>query len=133
MAGLNAGDIEAVVACVSPGFVNRHASELGRPTDGRDAYRAALPRFLADVPGMRYDIEDIVVADGGSPVAAAYRLTADGGIDVRGVWWFEVDADALMAARTDYWDSATVMRQRSAGSRRRLAATDADSDAGPHG
>ena len=36
------------------------------------------------------------------------------------------------AARTDYWDSATVMRQRGADSRRRLAATDADGDAAPH-
>ena len=112
MTGLNAGDVEAVVAGVSLGFANRHASELGRPTDGRDAYRAALPRFLADVPGLHYDIEDIVVADGGSPTAVAYRLTADGGIDVRGVWWLVVDADGLIAARTDYWDSATVMRQR---------------------
>ncbi len=115
VAGLNAADISAVVGCVSPGFVNRHASELGRPTDGRDAYRAALPRFLADVPGLHYDIEDLVAADGGSPAAVAYRLTADGGIDVHGVWWLVVDTDGLLAARTDYWDSATVMRQRGAG------------------
>jgi ketosteroid isomerase-like protein len=114
VAGLNAHDPGAVVACVTDDFANRHASELGRPTDGRDAYRGALHRFFADVPGLHYAIEDLVVADDGSTVAVAYRLTADGGIDVRGVWWLVV-RDGRLAARTDYWDSATVLRQRAQG------------------
>jgi ketosteroid isomerase-like protein len=113
VAALNAHDPDAVVGCVTDDFANRHTSELGRPTDGRGAYRDALPRFFADVPGLRYAVEGTIVADGGSPQAVAYRLTADGGIDVRGVWWL-VLRDGLIASRTDYWDSATVLRQRGA-------------------
>jgi ketosteroid isomerase-like protein len=113
VAALNAHDASSAVTCITDDFANRHASELGRPTDGRAAYREALPGFFADVPGLRYVVEDVVVADGGSPVAVAYRLTADGGIDVRGVWWLVLH-EGLLAARTDYWDSATVVRQRGA-------------------
>ena len=111
VAALNDHDPDAVAACVADDFTNRHASELGRPTDGRAAYRDALPRFFADVPGLHYAVQETVASAGGSPVAVAYRLTADGGIDVPGVWWL-VLRDGLLASRTDYWDSATVLRQR---------------------
>jgi ketosteroid isomerase-like protein len=104
-------DPEAIVAHVSDGFVNDHASALGARSEGAAEYRRRLPGFLARMEGLRYDVTR-VVADGSS-VAAAYtlRATADGyPVEVRGVMLFDV-VDGLIAARTDYWDSLGFLRQ----------------------
>jgi ketosteroid isomerase-like protein len=101
------GDPDRIAAFVAADFVNEHAAALGRGTTGRDAYRAALPGFLAGFPGLRYEIED-VVADG-ERVAVFYRMRS-GPTDLRGAFRLTV-ANGLVTHRVDYWDALTYLRQ----------------------
>ena len=96
---------------VTDDFVNDHASALGSGCVGKDEYRRRLPGFLASMPGLRYEVERLVVD--GSAVAATYLLTATSGehpIEIRGVMVIDT-RDGLVARRTDYWDALTFMRQ----------------------
>jgi predicted ester cyclase len=105
------GEPEAVAAFVTDDFINEHTAALGGGCVGIDEYRRRLPGFLASMPGLRYEIED-VVADG-DRVCAAYtlRTTAnDRPIAVRGVMRFLV-RDGRIAHRIDYWDSLVFQRQ----------------------
>jgi len=105
------GEADAVAAFVTDDFINEHTAALGGGCVGIDEYRKRLPGFLASMPGLRYDIED-VVADG-DRVCAAYtlRTTAnDRPIAVRGVMRFLV-RDGRIAHRIDYWDSLVFQRQ----------------------
>ena len=105
------GQAEAVVAFVTDDFVNEHTAALGGGCIGIEEYRQRLPGFLASMPGLRYDIED-VVADG-DRVCAAYTLRTtvnERPIAVRGVMRFVV-RDGLVAHRVDYWDSLVFQRQ----------------------
>jgi len=105
------GEADAVAAFVTDDFVNEHTAALGSGCVGIDAYRQRLPGFIASMPGLRYEIED-VVADG-DRVCAAYTLhtTAnDRPIAVRGVMRFLV-RDGRIAHRIDYWDSLVFQRQ----------------------
>jgi steroid delta-isomerase-like uncharacterized protein len=106
-----AGDPDAIAAFVTDDFVNEHTAALGTGCEGREAYRGRLPGFLASMPGLRYEVED-VVADG-DRVMAAYTLHAhvnDHDVAVRGVMRFLV-RDGRIAHRTDYWDSKVFLRQ----------------------
>ena len=110
LAAFAGGDPDAIAAHVAEGFVNEHVSMLGEGSEGREEYRTRLPGFLAAMPGLRYDVERMVV-DGGT-VAVAYRLTAtidDRPVDVRGSMWFDVDSDGAIVRRVDYWDSAPFL------------------------
>jgi ketosteroid isomerase-like protein len=63
------------------------------------------------MPGLRYDVEDVVVE--GERVYAAYTLRTtvnDRPIAVRGVMRFLV-RDGRIAHRIDYWDSLVFQRQ----------------------
>jgi ketosteroid isomerase-like protein len=114
LASFAGGDPDVIAGHVAGGFVNEHASALGRGSTGGEEYRSRLPGFLASLPGLRYDVAS-VIADGGR-VAVEYRLTAtsDGHpIDVRGAMVLDV-ADGLITRRTDYWDSLTYLRQTGA-------------------
>lgn len=105
------GEADAVAAFVTDDFVNEHTAALGSGCVGIAAYRQRLPGFIASMPGLRYEIED-VVADG-DRVCAAYTLhtTAnDRPIAVRGVMRFFV-RDGRIAHRIDYWDSLVFQRQ----------------------
>lgn len=111
LASFATADPDRIAVLVTEDFVNEHASALGGGCRGRDQYRERLPGFLASLPGLRYEVEQLVVD--GNTVAAAYRLTAtsdDHPVDIRGVMMIEV-RDGLVAARTDYWDSLTFLRQ----------------------
>ncbi len=104
-------DPERIAGHVAQGFVNEHTSALGDGCVGRDSYCERLPGFLGAFPGLRYDVEDMVVE--GERVVAAYRLTAehDGHrVDLRGVMRFEV-SDGQISRRVDYWDSLVFLRQ----------------------
>ena len=104
-------DPAAVVAHVTDDFVNEHTAALGDGSRGRGAYLARLPGFMAAMPGLRYEVED-VIADG-ARVAAAYTLHATVNsrpVAVRGMMRFEV-RDGLIAKRVDYWDSLVFQRQ----------------------
>ena len=116
--GLNAGDVDAVVACVADDFVNEHTSALGQSLKGRDAYAAKLPVFLGQFQQLHYELED-TIEDGtrvAVPYTMSFRWTAPDGsefpVSIRGMFRF-VTENGLIAHRTDYWDSAEFLRQTS--------------------
>jgi steroid delta-isomerase-like uncharacterized protein len=105
------GDPDAVAAWVTEDFVNEHTAALGSGCAGRDEYRSRLPGFLGSMPGLRYDVEDVIAE--GEKVAAAYTLRTtvnERPIAVRGVMRFEI-RDGLIARRIDYWDSLVFKQQ----------------------
>ena len=111
LAAFATGEPERVAANVTDDFVNDHASALGSGCEGIDEYRRRLPGFLASLPGLRYEVEQLIVD--GANVAAPYRLTAtsDGTpVEIRGVMVIET-RDGKVAKRTDYWDALTFLRQ----------------------
>lgn len=111
LASFATGEPEQVAANVTDDFVNDHASALGSGCEGIDEYRRRLPGFLASLPGLRYDVESLIVD--GSRVAAPYRLTATSNempVEIRGVMVIET-RDGKVARRTDYWDALTFLRQ----------------------
>ncbi|GAB6897280.1 nuclear transport factor 2 family protein [Kineosporia succinea] len=109
LSALNTGTVDAAVACVSEGFVNEHTSRGGVTRRGRAAYAAALPGFLADFAGLRYEPECFI--EDGARVAVPYVMTFRPSARVRGVFVFTLDPDGLIAHRVDYWDSAAVRPQ----------------------
>jgi len=111
LAAFGTGDPNAVTAMVTDGFVNEHTAALGSGCEGKQEYARRVPGFLASMPGLRYDVEDIAAS--GDNVYAAYTLHThvnDRDIAVRGVMHFRVEGD-LVAHRTDYWDSLVFQRQ----------------------
>jgi ketosteroid isomerase-like protein len=105
------GEAEAVAGFVTDDFVNEHTAALGGGCIGIVEYRQRLPAFLASMPGLRYDVEDVIAE--GDRVCAAYTLRAtvnDRPIAVRGVMRFVV-RDGRIAHRVDYWDSLVFQRQ----------------------
>jgi steroid delta-isomerase-like uncharacterized protein len=111
LAAFATGDPDRVVAHVTDDFVNEHTAALGSGCEGKDEYARRVPNFLASMPQLRYEVED-VVADG-DRVVAAYTLHThvnDRDVAVRGVMRFQV-RDGLIAKRTDYWDSLVFQRQ----------------------
>jgi ketosteroid isomerase-like protein len=103
------GDPTTIVSHVADGFLNEHTSALGSGCVGKAAYHERLPGFLGAMPGLRYDVESVMVQ--GDEAAAFYTLRADGGVEVRGCMHLWVDGDGLIARRVDYWDSLTYLRQ----------------------
>jgi steroid delta-isomerase-like uncharacterized protein len=104
-------DVAAIAAHVSDDFVNEHTSALGSGCVGRAEYERRLPGFLDSMPGLRYEVED-VIADGDRAVAT-YTLHARMNgreIAVRGAMRFVV-RDGSIVHRTDYWDSKVVLDQ----------------------
>ncbi|MCB0968590.1 MAG: nuclear transport factor 2 family protein [Ilumatobacter sp.] len=111
LAAFATGDPEQVAANVTDDFVNDHASALGSGCEGIDEYRRRLPGFLASMPDLRYDVEQLIVD--GANVAAPYRLTASPGgtaVEIRGVMVIAT-RDGKVSKRTDYWDALTFLRQ----------------------
>jgi ketosteroid isomerase-like protein len=116
LAALNAGDADAIAGCVTEDFHNEHTSAAGVSVHGRAAYRDRLTGFLAGFPGLRYEVEDILVD--GDRAAVAYRMSwlgvRDDGqqvpVTIRGVFRFRI-AGGLIAHRLDYWDGDAVARQ----------------------
>jgi len=111
LGAFSTGDPDAVAALVTDDFVNEHTAALGSGCEGRDEYRRRLPGFLGSMPGLRYEVEDLVTE--GDKVCAAYTLHTtvnDRPIAVRGLMRFVV-RDGLVAHRVDYWDSLVFQRQ----------------------
>jgi predicted ester cyclase len=105
------GDPDRIAAHVSDGFVNEHVAVLGSSCTGKDEYLRRLPGFLDSLPGLRYEIDD-VIADG-NRVAVAYTLHAqlgDRSIRLPGLMRFRVEGDRI-AHRVDYWDSLAFQQQ----------------------
>ena len=124
LAAFATGDPDTVAACVAPGFVNEHTAALGSGCVGRTAYRERLPGFLAGMAELAYEVEDVVVD--GERAVATYTMRAvwEGRvtIEVRGAQRLVVDADGLIAHRTDYWDSAVFLTQADTAAAEALAA-----------
>jgi len=102
---------DVVASFVTDDFINEHTAALGNGCTGIDEYRRRLPGFLSSMPGLRYDIEDLI-ADG-DRVWAAYTLRTTANerpIAVRGVMRFVV-RDGRVAHRIDYWDSLVFRQQ----------------------
>jgi predicted ester cyclase len=102
---------DVVASFVTDDFINEHTSALGSGCVGIVEYRQRLPGFIASMPGLRYDVEDVL--EDGDRVCAAYTLRTtfnDRPIAVRGVMRFVV-RDGLIAHRIDYWDSLVFQRQ----------------------
>jgi ketosteroid isomerase-like protein len=98
-----------VASWVARDFVNEHTAAGGVSRHGRAEYRAALDTFLADFADLHYAVESLIVD--GPNCAVPYRMTAlmkGRPLDIRGVFVFVVNADGLIARRTDYWDSGNV-------------------------
>ncbi len=111
LASFATGDPDAVASLVTDDFVNEHTAALGSGCVGIEEYRRRLPGFLASMPGLRYEVEDVIAED--DRVAAAYTLHTvvnDQAITVRGVMRFRIEGD-LVAHRIDYWDSLVFQRQ----------------------
>ena len=112
LAAFESRDPARIAAHVSADFANRHTAALGSSCDGREAYLERLPGFLASMPGLRFEVEELV-ADGPS-VAAFYTMTGrwqgQADFSVRGVQHLRVE-DGLITHRTDYWDSAVFLAQ----------------------
>jgi ketosteroid isomerase-like protein len=111
LAAFATGDPERVASHVTEDFRNEHTSAVGRPTNGRADYLERLPVFIASLPGLRYDVEDVVAE--GDKVVVAYTLRChvnERDVAVPGVMRFEV-RDGLIARRIDYWDSRVFEQQ----------------------
>ena len=111
LASFASGDAERIAAHVTDDFVNEHTAALGGGCVGIDEYRRRLPNFLASMPGLRYEQEDIVAE--GDRVMAAYTMHAvvnERDIAVRGVMRFQVEGGKI-ARRIDYWDSLVFKQQ----------------------
>ena len=111
LASFATGDPDQIAAHVTDGFVNEHTAALGGGCTGINEYRERLPKFLASMPGLRYEQEDIVAE--GDRVMAAYTMRAvvnERDIAIRGVMRFRVEGDKI-AKRTDYWDSLVFKQQ----------------------
>jgi steroid delta-isomerase-like uncharacterized protein len=105
------GEPDTIAAFVAEDFVNEHTAALGSGCVGRATYRERLPAFLASMPMLRYEVDD-VTADG-DRVWAGYTLRArvnDRPIAVRGAMRFTV-TDGHIGHRTDYWDSKVFLQQ----------------------
>ncbi len=103
---------EDIAAHVAEDFENVGAGALGTTCRGREAYLERLPDFLDSIAELHYEIEALVVD--GPEVAAFYTLSGrwfgDRPFSVRGVQRLRV-VDGEITHRTDYWDSATFLRQ----------------------
>ena len=111
MAAFATGDPQQITSMVTDDFVNEHTAAIGTGCTGKDTYVERVPKFLASMPGLRYEVEDIV--GDGDRVFAAYTLHTrvnERDVAVRGVMRFLVRGE-LIARRTDYWDSLVFQRQ----------------------
>jgi ketosteroid isomerase-like protein len=111
LAAFATADPDLVVSHVTDDFVNEHTAADGTSSAGKAEYARRVPGFLAAMPGLRYDVDD-VVADGDRVVVAYTLRCRPGGRDVavRGVMRFVVRGE-LVARRVDYWDSLVFRRQ----------------------
>lgn len=104
----NGGDVEGILACVTPDFEWRLSqgpdAPDGRIVRGKDEVRAALADRAAAVRRMRFSETEVTIA--GDRILGRFRATgewADGTpIDVRGVDVYDL-RDGLIAVKDSYW------------------------------
>lgn len=105
----NAGDVEAVAACVTPDFrwIMARGPEAphGRIVEGREALRTALAERERELSGVRFSEAQVFAA--GEFVVGTFRMTAtrraDGAaVDLRGCDIYTL-RDGLIASKDSYW------------------------------
>lgn len=105
----NAGDVEAIAACVTPDFrwIMARGPEAphGRIVEGREALRAALAEREQELSGVRFSEARVFAA--GEFVVGTFRMTATrraGGtaVDLRGCDIYTL-RDGLIASKDSYW------------------------------
>jgi steroid delta-isomerase-like uncharacterized protein len=67
---VNAGDVEAFVALTAPGFVH-HSGAGDLDSDGQ---RDGFAYYKAAFPDLRYDLEELLLVDGGEAVVARWTM-----------------------------------------------------------
>jgi steroid delta-isomerase-like uncharacterized protein len=67
---VNAGDIEAVVALTAPGFIH-HSGAGDLDSAGQ---RAGFAYYKAAFPDLHYDLEELLLVDGGNAVVARWTM-----------------------------------------------------------
>ncbi len=111
VAALNAHDPDATAQLVTEDFVNEHTSALGVSCAGREEYRSRLPGFFAQMPGLRYEIDEVLIERDRAVVAYVLTARPEGHcVRVQGVFRLVIDGD-LVARRVDYWDGLDYLRQ----------------------
>ena len=109
----NAGDIDEILACVTPDFRGIMArgpdAPHGRIVEGRDALRAALDARGQELADVRFS--DARVFAAGEFVVGTFRMTAtrradQAVIDLRGCDIYTV-SNGLIASKDSYWKQVT--------------------------
>jgi len=109
----NAGDVEAIAACVTPDFrwimARGPDAPHGRIVEGREALRAALAERRQEFDGLRFSEAEVFAA--GDFVVGTFRMTAtcraDGvAVDLRGCDIYTV-RDGLIESKDSYWKQVT--------------------------
>jgi ketosteroid isomerase-like protein len=110
----NAGDVDAIAACVTPDFrwimARGPDAPHGRLVEGRDALRAALAERGQELEGVRFSEAEVFAA--GDFVVGTFRMTAtrrsDGApVDLRGCDIYTL-RDGLIASKDSYWKQVTA-------------------------
>lgn len=104
----NAGDVEAVLECVTDDFewilATGPDAPHGKTVRGRDAVAATLAERARDIPELRFSETEVMYA--GDRVIGTYRATgryADGRpIDARGCDVYVI-RDGKIARKDSYW------------------------------
>ncbi|MBX3661183.1 MAG: nuclear transport factor 2 family protein [Burkholderiales bacterium] len=105
----NAGDVEAIAACVTPDFrwIMARGPEAphGRIVEGRESLRGALAERESELSGVRFSEAQVFAA--GEFVVGTFRMTAtrraDGAaVDLRGCDIYTL-RDGLIASKDSYW------------------------------
>lgn len=105
----NAGDVDAIAACVTPDFrwIMARGPEAphGRIVEGREALRTALADRGRELSGVRFSEAQVFAA--GEFVVGTFRMTAtrraDGAaVDLRGCDIYTL-RDGLIASKDSYW------------------------------
>lgn len=104
----NAGDVEAILACVTADFewimARGPAAPDGRIVRGREGVRAALAERAGDLREVRFSETEVFAA--GERVVGTFRMSArraDGSaVDVRGCDLYVI-RDGLIARKDSYW------------------------------
>lgn len=110
----NAGDVEAIAACVTPDFrwimARGPDAPHGRIVEGHEALRAALAERGQELEGVRFSEAEVFAA--GDFVVGTFRMTAtrrsDGApVDLRGCDIYTL-RDGLIASKDSYWKQVTA-------------------------
>jgi len=110
----NAGDIDAILDCVTPDFrwimARGPDAPHGRIVAGREALRAALAERAQELSGVRFSEAQVFAA--GEFVVGTFRMTAtrhadQAPVDLRGCDIYTV-RDGLIASKDSYWKQVTA-------------------------